>query len=264
MPGPVVAARRGRRAAALGAEALVVTYPLVLMDLARSQLTATSTATGLRAPVNQFAHTPGFPLATSAPVITPNVDTLTSSAWLDLSDEPLILSLPDTAGRYYAMPIYDAWTTVFADLGSRTTGTQARDWVLVRGRWRGRLPRGMPVVQSPTALAWIVGHIRSDGPQDHAAVRRLQQQIRLTPLSRWPDGPETEPRTAVGTRAGRPVPSRAPGADGSAGVLRSRGAAARRQPAAPRRPRPGGADARPGRRCRPAPGMVARGRATGP
>jgi hypothetical protein len=207
VPGPVVAARRGRRAAALGAEALVVTYPLVLMDLARSQLTATSAATGLRAPVNQFAHTPGFPLATWAPVITPNVDTLTSSAWLDLSDEPLILSLPDTAGRYYAMPIYDAWTTVFADLGSRTTGTQARDWVLVRGRWRGRLPRGMPVVQSPTALAWIVGHIRSDGPQDHAAVRRLQQQIRLTPLSRWPDGPEPEPRTAVSTRAVAPSPA---------------------------------------------------------
>src|SRR4051794_32074007 len=111
------------------------------MDLARAQLTATTTASALRAPVNQFAHVPGFPLATSAPVITPNVDTLTSSAWLDLSAEPLVLSLPDTGGRYYAMPSYDAWTTVFAVLGARTTGTRARTCVLVGERWRGDLPR---------------------------------------------------------------------------------------------------------------------------
>jgi hypothetical protein len=181
MPGPVVL----RRAAALAAEAVVVTYPLVLMDLARRQLTATRTAGPLRAPVNQFAHMPRFTLATSAPVITPNVDTVTSSAWLDLSAEPLVLSLPDTGGRYYAMPIYDAWTTAFATLGARTTGTRAREYVLAGVGWKGRLPRGMAVVQSPTSLAWILGHVRSDGSRDDEEVQRLQQQIRLTPFSRW-------------------------------------------------------------------------------
>src|SRR3954454_10788997 len=160
-----------RRATAVAAEAFVVTYPLVLMDLARSQLTATTKPGPLRAPVNQFAHMPGFPLAASAPVVSPNVDTLTSSAWLDLSAEPLVLSLPDTGGRYYAMPMYDAWTTAFGTLGTRTTGTRALDAVLVPPRWRSRLPRELHVVQSPTAQAWIVGHIRSDGPHDHPAVR---------------------------------------------------------------------------------------------
>jgi|1186.fasta_scaffold06034_2 hypothetical protein len=190
MPGPVVL----RRAAALAAEAVVVTYPLVLMDLARRQLTATRTAGPLRAPVNQFAHMPRLPLASSAPVITPNVDTVTSSAWLDLSAEPLVLSLPDTGGRYYAMPIYDAWTTAFATLGARTTGTRAREYVVAGNGWKGRLPRGMAVVQSPTALAWILVHLRSDGARDDEEVRRLQQQIRLTPLSRWPGdaGPDRE------------------------------------------------------------------------
>jgi hypothetical protein len=198
VPGPVVL----RRAAALAAEAVVVTYPLVLMDLARKQLTATRTAGPLRAPVNQFAHMPCFPRATSAPVITPNVDTVTSSAWLDLSAEPLVLSLPDTGGRFYAMPIYDAWTTAFATLGARTTGTRGREYVLAGSGWKGRLPRGMAVVQSPTSLAWILGHLRSDGSRDDEEVRRLQQQIRLTRLSRWPDdsGPDREqpvPRPAV-------------------------------------------------------------------
>jgi hypothetical protein len=186
VPGPPMP----RRAAAVAAEAFVVTYPLVLMDLTRAQLTATATAGPLRAPVNQFAHMPGFPLAASAPVVTPNVDTLMSSAWLDLTEEPLVLSLPDTGGRYYAMPIRDAWTTTFGSLGTRTTGNAARQVVLVPPRWRGRLPRDLHVVQSPTSHAWIVGHIRSDGPHDHPTVRRLQEQIRLTPLSRWPQDRE--------------------------------------------------------------------------
>ncbi len=172
------------------------------MDLAKRQLTATRRAGPLRAPVNQFAHMPRFPLASSAPVVTPNVDTVTSSAWLDLSAGPLVLSLPDTGGRYYAMPIYDAWTTVFATLGARTTGTRAREYVLAGSGWQGRLPDGMAVVQSPTSLAWILGHLRSDGSRDDEEVRRLQQQIRLTPLSRWagdpgPDGEAPLPPPAM-------------------------------------------------------------------
>src|SRR3954471_23664394 len=117
------------------------------MDVTRAQLTATATAGALRAPVNQFAHMPGFPVAASAPVVAPNVDTLTSSAWVDLSAEPLVLSLPDTGGRYSAMPMYDAWTTAFAVLGARTTGTGALDVVLVPPGWRNRLPPEPQVVQ---------------------------------------------------------------------------------------------------------------------
>jgi hypothetical protein len=196
-----------RRTAALAAEALVVTYPLVLMDLARAQLT-TSAAGALTAPINQFAHMGGFGDAPFAPVITPNRDTLTSSAWLDLSGEPLVLTVPDTAGRFYAMPLYDAWTSIFATIGARTTGTRGREFVLVGPRWRGRLPRHLPVVQSPTAMAWILAHIRSDGPEDHAAVRALQAGIQLTALGRWsgqPLVPEPRPVESGPRMASSPV-----------------------------------------------------------
>jgi hypothetical protein len=174
-----------RRTAALAAEALIVTYPLVLMDLVKNQLTATARSGPLRAPVNRFAHLPAFRPTPVAPFITPNVDTLTSSAWLDLVREPLVLSVPDTGGRYFAMPLYDAWTTVVATIGARTTGTRARRCVLVGPRWRGALPRDLPVVQCPTAMAWALGHIRCDGESDYVPVHRLQAGIDLTPLSRW-------------------------------------------------------------------------------
>jgi hypothetical protein len=197
-----------RRTAALAAEAFVVTYPLVLMDLARQRLTTTAEAGVLGAPINQFAHTPEFIESPFAPVIAPNVDTLTSSAWLDLSGEPLCLSVPDTAGRYYAMHLYDAWTSIFATIGARTTGTREREFVLVGPGWRGRLPRHLPVVQSPTSTAWILGHIRSDGPADHPAVRRLQAGTRLTPLSQW-GRPLASPPQRVEPRS---VPASSPAA----------------------------------------------------
>jgi hypothetical protein len=189
-----------RRTAALAAEALIVTYPLVLMDLVKHQLTATTRSGPLRAPVNRFAHLPEFSPTPVASFVTPNVDTLTSSAWLDLGREPLVLSMPDTGGRYFAMPVYDAWTTVVATIGARTTGTRARRCVLVGPRWRGALPRDLPVVQCPTATAWALGHIRCDGESDYAPVHQLQAGIDLTPLSRW--------RTPA---AELPVPSPAPG-----------------------------------------------------
>ena len=48
-----------------------------------------------------------------------------SAAWIDLREGPLVLSVPDTGGRYYVMPFMDAWTNVFAAIGKRTTGTEA-------------------------------------------------------------------------------------------------------------------------------------------
>ena len=64
-------------------------------------------------------------------MVRPNNDTLYSTAWIDLSAEPLVLTVPDTEGRYYVMPFMDAWTNVFAMVGKRTTGTGPGDYLLV-------------------------------------------------------------------------------------------------------------------------------------
>src|SRR5690606_32559385 len=87
---------------AIGVEAYLYFYPLVTMDLTRKQLTNVEHATGgYSAPMNSFANVAEYPSADDKAVVRPNFDTLYSSAWLDLTKEPVIVSVPDTDGRYY-------------------------------------------------------------------------------------------------------------------------------------------------------------------
>jgi hypothetical protein len=86
--------------------------------------------------MNHFANVPAYPTADMKVVVRPNFDTLYSSGWLDLTKEPVIVSVPDTGGRYYLLPMLDMWTDVFASLGWRTTGTQAGNFVIVPPGWR--------------------------------------------------------------------------------------------------------------------------------
>ena len=131
-------------AQAIGVEAYLYFYPLVTMDLTRRQLTNVEPGKGgLGGPPNTFVNIPAYPTADMKAVVRPNFDTLYSSAWLDLSEEPVIVSVPDTNGRYYLLPMLDMWTNVFASPGWRTTGTQAANFAIVPPGWQdARAPRG--------------------------------------------------------------------------------------------------------------------------
>ena len=96
-------------------EVYVYAYPLVLTDVTRAVDTASL-------PIDTFRHEGTLPDASSTDVANPNADFLYSQAWLDLSDGPVILTTPDTRGRYYLIAMLGAWTNVVASLGTRTTG----------------------------------------------------------------------------------------------------------------------------------------------
>ena len=166
-------------------EAVVFAYPLILMNLTKDVMTAVSTAEGQRAPINQFAHVRQFTDPSMTDVLSPNVDTLYSFAWLDLSNEPMILSVPDTHDRYYLMPLLDIWTNVIASLGKRTTGTTAGVYAIIGPAWGGQLPSGVIGLRVPTNLVWIVGRTQCDGRLDIPVVNSIQDDFRLMPLSAW-------------------------------------------------------------------------------
>jgi hypothetical protein len=169
----------------IGLEAYIYFYPIVTMDVTRKQLTNVERTEGVHAPMNTFANVPAYPTADMRAVVRPNFDTLYSSAWLDLTKEPVIISAPDTGGRYYLLPMLDMWTDVFASPGWRTTGTQAGNFLIAPASWQGALPADVRRINAPTPYVWVIGRTRTDGPSDYEAVHRIQAGYRITPLSQW-------------------------------------------------------------------------------
>ena len=188
------------QAHAIGVEAYLYFYSPVTMDLTRKQLTNVEPGKGFGGPMNVFANVPAYPSAEDRIVVRPNFDTLYSSAWLDLTKEPVVVSVPDTGGRYYLLPMLDMWTDVFASPGWRTTGTQAQTLVIAPSDWRPdlrdrlidefKLPKDAQRIDAPTPYVWIIGRIKTDGPADYAAVNKLQAGLKITPLSQWGKPPE--------------------------------------------------------------------------
>ena len=168
----------------IGTDAYIFGYPLVTMEMTRRVMTNVATPDGQHAPMGQFALMREYPTAAFHDVTAPNADTLYSAAWLDLTREPYIFSIPDAQGRYYLMPMLDAWTNVFQVPGKRTTGTKAQKYAITGPTWRGRLPAGVTEYKSPTNLVWIIGRTYCTGtPEDYKAVHEFQDRLSLVPLS---------------------------------------------------------------------------------
>jgi hypothetical protein len=181
-------------------------FPLLVMDASREVMTAVSTAEAKKVPLGQFLHMAEFPDDTFKDVVSPNVDTLYSSAWLDLAPEPMVLRVPDTGQRYYLMPMLDAWTNVFASPGTRTTGNGAGAFALIGPGWKGTLPDGVQEIKAPTNLVWIIGRTYTAGKKDYAAVHAIQKQYEISPLSAWgrPTTPPAKVPVAPGIDAKTP------------------------------------------------------------
>jgi hypothetical protein len=169
----------------IAVEGYLYFYPIVTMELTRKQLINTPPTAGIGGPMNTFNNIPAFPAADMKAVVRPNFDTLYSSGWVDLTHEPVVISVPDTGGRYYLLPMLDMWTDVFASPGWRTTGTKAASFLLVPPRWSGKVPQGLARIDAPTPYVWIIGRTKTDGPADYAAVHAIQKGYRITPLSGW-------------------------------------------------------------------------------
>jgi hypothetical protein len=167
-------------------DAYIYGYPLVTVDMTRKQITNVSVPDERHAPMGQLVRMRTYPDASFKSVTAPNADTLYTTGFFDVSQEPWVLSVPDMGDRYYLLPMLDGWTNVFQVPGKRTTGGKAQKYAITGPGWAGSLPAGVTEYKSPTGIVWLIGRIYCTGtPEDYAKVHALQDKFSLVPLSSY-------------------------------------------------------------------------------
>lgn len=160
---------------ALVRSAYVYAFPLMMTD-------ALVQTTSALAPAGTFMHQRTLEDEALPTGVRARVDVLASSAFVDLRNGPVVLSLPDVGRRHIWVALHDGWNDVFESLGNRTTGARAAHYAITPPGWEGTLPAGVKQIAAPTSLVWIVARTQVAGRRDEAAVRRVQDRYRITPL----------------------------------------------------------------------------------
>jgi hypothetical protein len=194
-----------KQAYALGVQAYLWGYPMVVMQKSRDAMTASDSPDTPEAfakfgkivgPVNQVANAWEMLGPSFSAVQSVNSDTLYEIIWADSTEEPYILHIPDTKGRYYTFQFIDAWTNNYHYASTRTMGSQDQDYALVAPGWKGTLPKGVIRVDCPTPTHFIIGRIFVADLKDVPTVNKLQKQVTMTPLSSY-GKPYTPPKVPV-------------------------------------------------------------------
>lgn len=171
----------------LGTCALIYFWPHMFYNAARRAVV--KRGLGIKAggiPVNTLYAMPALAspsLSKSAWVRTGNRDTLYMVGGLDLGKGPEIVRVPDMAGRYYSIEFVDPWLDIFADVGRRTTGTRAGDYLISGPHWQGVVPAGVTKIVSPSNSVLLIARVLVEGDGDLSTAYNLEKQIQLVPLT---------------------------------------------------------------------------------
>jgi hypothetical protein len=173
----------------VGTLGYVYGYPLVDMSQQMHNETHRVAAEQrVYAPVNRmFSYGALVTPSTQGNLRMPNHDTLYFSGWYDVSQGPVLLHVPNTAGRYYTIAVTNFWSEV-EHLGRRTTGTIERTFALVPPGWTGALPPGALPVTTETPRGWLLGRMLVAGEADAPAALALVDQIWSVPLGEYVPG----------------------------------------------------------------------------
>ena len=148
----------------------------------------------LYAPINTFRHSPILANPSKQTGGSPNTDTLYSTAWLEIGEDPIVLSIPAITDRYFVIEMVCMDADNFAYVGSYATGAEAGNFLIARPHWTGEVPDGVMDIlpRSRTDTVFLLGRtgVNNSTQEDLDTANAIQDQYILTPLSDWP-GPPT-------------------------------------------------------------------------
>ena len=174
---------------ALVRQAYIFSFPLVLMNETLKVGINTEKAGNGKAPLNQISHARGLATAAFRQVVTPNVDTLYSQIFFDLSEDAVVIQKP-AVERYLTFQIMNAWSDTVAVLGTGADTQDDRTYLLTGPNFSGDVPEGMTRISISTNIGWIIGRTLCYGPEDLDNIYAIQEKMDVRTLALWQSGGE--------------------------------------------------------------------------
>ncbi|MFT4929042.1 MAG: hypothetical protein ACI8WB_005169 [Phenylobacterium sp.] len=147
----------------------------------------------LYAPINSFHHTSTLASPANQTGGSPNCDTLYSTAWLDVSDDPIVICVPPVPDRYYCIEMVCMDADNFGYVGTRATGVEAGNYLIAGPGWNGQVPDDVldVIPRSRTISIFLLGRtgVNNQSAVDLEIAKAVSQRYLLTPLSDWPNTP---------------------------------------------------------------------------
>jgi hypothetical protein len=196
---------------AIAEEAFIYGLPLVMNYAVMQEFAVDEKSDQFKATFNEIKNERHVATPADTAVITPNSDTPYSICWMDLRAEPMVVSVPAVEkDRYYAVQLIDGNTYNYGYIGSRATGSEAGDYLVVGPDWKGEKPAGIKqVFTSTTPFAFTLFRTQLFNADDMPAVEKVQDGYKAQPLSTFLKQPATPaapkidflPATTAGIKA---------------------------------------------------------------
>ena len=172
---------------ALLEDAMIYTLPLMMVKATEIKVTNAETAGYTQAPINQLVQVPILANAAAKDVVTPNVDTLYTQAFLDLYQDAVIIELPK-ADRFCIMQFMDAYTNTIELIDCMQLQDGGETFIFTGPYWQGEIPEEMTQVKSPTCMVWLLGRTIASDDVDAANARAVQKQMDMYTLTAYRNG----------------------------------------------------------------------------
>jgi hypothetical protein len=157
-------------------EGFIYGLPLVMNYAVMQEFAVDKNSGQFKAPFNEINNQHRVATPEDTAVITPNSDTPYSMLWLDLRAESMVISVPMIEkDRYYSVQFIDGNTYNYGYIGTRATGTEAGDYLVVGPDWKGGTPTGIKkVFQSTTPFTLALFRTQLFSPGDMSNVEKIQ------------------------------------------------------------------------------------------
>ena len=170
---------------AIAEEGFIYGLPIVMNYAVMNEFAVDTKSSQFKAPFNEINNQHRVATYEDTAVITPNSDTPYSMLWLDLRAEPMVISVPAVEKeRYYSVQLIDGNTYNYGYIGSRATGNEPGDYLVVGPDWKGETPAGIKkVFTSTTPFSLILFRTQLFNPEDMPNVEKVQAGYKAQPLS---------------------------------------------------------------------------------